>query len=203
MAAANASSADLRERAGQLEDERSSLTKQLEQLESDYADVMFAGEGDKAADIKKKITEAVRCMQDVDHALKGSERAIAVATTAEGEVHRKELVTRYNAALRRGQDALDRLMAAVDDLPPLGQTAIAEFDAARVIFGELFATDPTAAPVKCPGQPGRFLRDLFNNTTANIYGRRGSPSFTLAARNKLSELSRDRFLPEDDPERTE
>lgn len=194
-----ASSADLQGRADELQEERDSIESRVDGLESDLADALFAGESDKATAIKKRIAEAVARIADIDHAVKGSKKAIAAATAVEAEAHRKRQVTAYNKALSDGQEAIAQFLEVADNLPAPAQAAIGNFATASRIWSELFPGGEGAS-VKCPAQPGQWIHDVATHCLPSVYGLTAGASHNAKARRKLAEMSDGHFLPDEDAE---
>lgn len=192
---ATLSSRELTAHADELESRRDELQALAGELDKRLAGALFAGEsGD---DLKRELAATQEALADVERALKGSATAIASARKTEAAERRCEDVREYNAAIRRARKNLKRLLTAIDVIPHAAQAAMGDVDEARELYSLLFAADPQSAPVRCPAEPGRYLKDALNNISSAAYGHTGGAGIAAKARERLAHLVDGLELPED------
>jgi hypothetical protein len=138
-------SAELHDRASELEDERDDLQAQLTRLDEELSRALF--DGTDATNTRRKVAKVQARIDDIDAALRGSARRVAEAEAKEAAQRRREVIRSYNQVISELPALAAQFLEGVDKAGEAALRMSGIEDVARDLYGEL-VTEGLTPPIK-------------------------------------------------------
>ena len=180
------STADLRQRAADLEAEQEEVLRTIESLRPELGDALLAQDAKATAAVKAKVAKAEARRDELAATVAAAERALVAAEEAEAKAARAAIVAELNGELDAADVALQTFLDMAEAIAQSAAAAKAHLLAAaqlhqRLRVSPVGITDRIARPA----WPYRLAADAVQGGLGSVFGEQRSAESGRQAKAKL------------------